>query len=50
MRLVCERCGTWVDEEFTHVVQGSCVCVLCAFQMEIPGWQEDDEPNYEVPF
>ncbi len=47
MRIKCERCGGWVDQSYTHVVHGQCVCVLCAFQLLIPGWQEggEDEPE-----
>jgi len=30
MRIKCERCGGWVDESYTHVQDGLCVCVMCA--------------------
>jgi len=38
MRIKCERCGGWVDESYTHVVCGQCVCVLCGFQLKNPDW------------
>jgi hypothetical protein len=43
MRARCEACGTWVDEAYTHIdiVNGQCLCVLCAFQTMAPNlWQE----------
>lgn len=47
MRIKCERCGGWVDEEFMHHIYEMQVCVLCSFQMQIPGWQEGPEGEEE---
>jgi ribosomal protein L37E len=55
VRIKCERCGGWVDESYTHVVHGQCVCVLCGFQLKNPEWNPkpidreggEDEPGAE---
>jgi len=43
MKIKCERCGGWVDESYTHVVCGQCVCVLCGFQLQNPDWNPEPE-------
>lgn len=36
MKLKCEQCGGWTSEEFTHDVNGKCLCVLCSFGDALP--------------
>ena len=42
MEVICEACGTWVDESCTHLLYGQRLCVLCAFQAQNP-----DQPDHE---
>jgi hypothetical protein len=44
--VICEACGSWVDESYTHLVHGQRLCVLCAFQSQNP-YQEDQGDDEE---
>jgi hypothetical protein len=48
MRARCESCGTWVEESYTHTIDGRCLCVLCALQAQDPTLWRGEDPESDV--